>query len=490
MSVELPSVADRFDKFTDRARRALQAAQEHAGRLGHDQITAEHLLLGVVHDPTAVATQALVQLNVNVEEIARAASSAVPARAAQAGPGGLSDSARRAIELAVDEARRLDHHYVGTEHLLLGLLRVETSPATDVLKTRGVTLERARMAIASILSAPPERPHVKIDSSREESERLLQQLMAFLAAPASRPAESDAGLFTHVSDAALQALRQAHAEAQRLSHNYLGTEHILLGLVHDPQTTVARLLVELGADQNKVRNAVEFIIGRGERPHAGGTALTPRAQRVVFLALDEAHRLGSQQIGPEHLLLGIIREGEGIASGVLESLVVNTERIRTQMLESLGQAQVPPTPARVSRASRSALLQAQLVARWYYHSQVDTEHLLAGLVRERGLAARILQDLGVQLSELLIHFEALAPTEGGRPPASGLGYTLAAQAAIDRATWEADRRHQARAGSGHLLLGVVAIDGGHARTLLERLGVSLEAVRERVEPLLTADDDT
>jgi ATP-dependent Clp protease ATP-binding subunit ClpA len=209
---------------------------------------------------------------------------------------------------------------------------------------------------------------------------------------------------------------------------------------------------------------------------------------VLILALDEADRLGHAQAGAEHLLLGVIREGEGIASGVLESLVVNTDWIRTQLLENLGQAQVPPTPARVSRGGRSALLQAQLVARWYYHAQVDTEHLLVGLVRERGLAAGVLHDLGVELPALLEHFQALIPADTDRPSPVGLGYTLAGHAAIERASWEADQRGQPRAGSGHLLLGVLAIEGGRARELLGRMGVSPEAVRTAVEPLLSTEE--
>jgi ATP-dependent Clp protease ATP-binding subunit ClpA len=320
---------------------------------------------------------------------------------------------------------------------------------------------------------------------------LFGHVRAFLASPANRPPGSDAGLFGQLSDAALGVLRAAHAEAQRFSHNYIGTEHILLGLVHDPESATGHLLADLGADLDKVRNAVDYIIGRGDRLPGETPGLTPRTQKVLLLALDEAHRLGHAQAGPEHLLLGVVREGEGIASGVLESLVVSTDRIRTQMLEYLGQAPVPPPSARVSRGGRSALLQAQLVARWYYHPQVDTEHLLVGLVRARGLAARVLHGLGIQLSPLLDHFETIVPADSSAEPApGGLGYTLAAQAAIERATWEADQRSQTRAGSGHLLLGALAIDGGHARELLQRLNVTPEAVRQAVEPLLAADTES
>jgi ATP-dependent Clp protease ATP-binding subunit ClpA len=497
-------VADRFDKFTDRARRALQAAQEEAVRLGHGQITAEHLLLGVIHDPTAVATQALQRLQVNVDELARSAASAA-SQPTQESSGGLSSSARKVIQLAVDEARALDHHYVGTEHLLLGLVREGANALAETLRSRPDALQRTRAAIVAILNDPNPRSQTTpgtvarsaasshsggLDTPPDERERLFRHVSAFLTDPTTGPAESEAGLFARLADAALLVLQHAHEEALRFSHNYIGTEHVLLGLVRDPESGAGRLLADLGADLHKMRNAVEFIIGRGDRPHAATPALTPRAQKVILFALDESDRSGHTQAGSEHLLLGIIREGEGIASGVLESLAVNPDRIRAQMLEKLGQPQVPPTPARVSRDGREALLQAQLVARWYYHPHVDTEHLLVGLMRARGVAARVLDDLGVQLPAVLERFEALAPAATGQPTAGGLGHTLAAQAAIERASWEADQRSQARAGSGHLLLGVLAIEGGHARDILQRVGASPEAIRQAVEPLLADDADS
>jgi len=490
-------VADRFDKFTDRARRALQTAQEQAVRLGHGQITAEHLVLGVIHDPSAVATRALQRLHVNLAELGQAATSAARQPSSEP-PGGLSSGARKVIELAVDEARALDHHYVGTEHLLLGLVREGNNALAKVLQPREEAVQRARAAIVAVLNEPKPRPDagsgpaatpttLTLEASAEEREQLLHQVRAFLVDPASRPAETAAGLFGRLSDAALQVLQYAHAEARQLNHNYIGTEHILLGLVHDPESAAGRLLTDLGADLTKTRNAVEFIIGRGETPLGDQPALTPRAQKVLFLALDEAQRLGHAQAGAEHLLLGVIREGEGIASGVLESLVVSSDRIRAQMLEYLGQAPVPSPPARVNRGGRSALLQAQLVARWYYHPQVDTEHLLVGLVRERGLAAAVLQELGVGLEAVLGQFEAVAPALNEPPGTGGVGYTLAAQAAIERASWEADQRGHTRAGSGHLLLGVLAIEGGQGRQILERLQVMPEPAREAIEPRLAED---
>jgi hypothetical protein len=141
--------------------------------------------------------------------------------------------------------------------------------------------------------------------------------------------------FGKFTDGARQVLTLALDESQRLNHNYLGTEHFLLGLIRGEEGIAAQALRNLGLELEKVRIAVEFIIGRGDRPVVGEVGLTPRAKRVIELAIDESGRLGHDYIGTEHLLLGLIREGEGIAAGVLESLGVGLDRARAEVLRLL-----------------------------------------------------------------------------------------------------------------------------------------------------------
>jgi len=141
----------------------------------------------------------------------------------------------------------------------------------------------------------------------------------------------------------------AQEEAQRFNHNYIGTEHILLGLVRESEGVVARVLVNLGIDLNKVRAAVEFIIGRGEKPVQGEIGLTPRAKKVIELAVDEARRMNHSYIGTEHLLVGLLREGEGVASGVLESLGVTLDKVRAETHRVLSQN--APSSSQGSRSS-------------------------------------------------------------------------------------------------------------------------------------------
>ena len=136
--------------------------------------------------------------------------------------------------------------------------------------------------------------------------------------------------FEKFSERARRVLSLAQDEAQRFNHNYIGTEHILLGLVRETEGVAARVLSGLGVDLSKVRSAVEFIIGRGEKPTQGEIGLTPRAKKVVELAVDEARRMNHTYIGTEHLLIGLLREGEGVAAGVLESLGVSLEKVRAE----------------------------------------------------------------------------------------------------------------------------------------------------------------
>ncbi len=146
---------------------------------------------------------------------------------------------------------------------------------------------------------------------------------------------NDRDRFEKFTERARKVLSLAQEEAQRFNHNYIGTEHLLLGLVREGDGVAAKVLSNLGVELNKVRSAVEFIIGRGDRIVLGDIGLTPRAKKVIELAVDEARRLNHHYIGTEHLLLGLVREGEGIAAGVLESLGVNLEKVRTQTIQVL-----------------------------------------------------------------------------------------------------------------------------------------------------------
>ena len=142
-------------------------------------------------------------------------------------------------------------------------------------------------------------------------------------------------MFERFTDRARRVVVLAQEEARMLNHNYIGTEHILLGLIHEGEGVAAKALESLGISLEAVRQQVEEIIGQGQQAPSGHIPFTPRAKKVLELSLREALQLGHNYIGTEHILLGLIREGEGVAAQVLVKLGADLNRVRQQVIQLL-----------------------------------------------------------------------------------------------------------------------------------------------------------
>ncbi len=142
-------------------------------------------------------------------------------------------------------------------------------------------------------------------------------------------------MFERFTDRARRVVVLAQEEARLLNHNYIGTEHILLGLIHEGEGVAAKALESLGISLEAVRTQVEEIIGQGGQSPSGHIPFTPRAKKVLELSLREALQLGHNYIGTEHILLGLIREGEGVAAQVLVKLGADLSRVRQQVIQLL-----------------------------------------------------------------------------------------------------------------------------------------------------------
>jgi len=143
-------------------------------------------------------------------------------------------------------------------------------------------------------------------------------------------------MFERFTEKAIKVIMLAHEEARRLGHNFVGTEQILLGLIGEGTGIAAKVLKSMGVNLKDARVEVEKIIGRGSGFVAVEIPFTPRAKKVLELSLEEARQLGHNYIGTEHLLLGLIREGEGVAARVLENLALDLSKVRTQVIRLLG----------------------------------------------------------------------------------------------------------------------------------------------------------
>jgi ATP-dependent Clp protease ATP-binding subunit ClpA len=379
---------DRFDKFTERARKVLSLAQEEAQRFQHNYIGTEHLLLGLVREGEGVAAKVLSNLGVELNKV-RSSVEFIIGRGDQIvlGEIGLTPRAKKVIELAVDEARRLNHHYIGTEHLLLGLVREGEGIAAGVLQSLGVSLEKVRTQTIQVLGLTDVAnkmqepragsiPQLMLELLKEaqnvlksvmkEKEQALQQKEYEHAAELGkrekklRDSISKLEKFWHlqprftqehymqseieiVEDDSLdiftvqllRVLSRSQEEAQYFKHNYIGTEHLLLALIQESNGVAAKVLGSLEIDTNEVRETIEGIIDSGDRMLSDEIGFTPRAKRVIELAKVKARSMNHHYVGIEHLLLGLVLEGEGIAAGVLERRGATLDKVSTETMKVL-----------------------------------------------------------------------------------------------------------------------------------------------------------
>ncbi len=157
--------------------------------------------------------------------------------------------------------------------------------------------------------------------------------------------------FDRFTKRARRVLTLAQEEAQRLNHSYIGTEHLLLGLVREDSGLAVRVLRDLGVEPKKIRERVEKTVGRGQRNPYTKITLTPRTKRAIELAVDEARLLGHHYIGTEHLLLGLVRAGEGVAVDVLKGLGLNLDKVRTQTTQVMQESSLPAATSSKSKGT-------------------------------------------------------------------------------------------------------------------------------------------
>ena len=309
------------------------------------------------------------------------------------------------------------------------------------------------------------------------------------------------GPFDRFNDRAKRVLALAQDEAIRFKHNYIGVEHLLLGLVREGEGVAARVLDSLGIDLSKMRSSVEVMIGRGkETTSPSEITLSPRTKKVIELAVDESRKLGHSDVGTEHLLLGIVREGQSVGAGVLESMGVNLEQVRHQAIAVLGQhrpemaatasAGIGPSAGagigsshpvpfvdRLETSGRRALARAYWEAGRANDKEVAPHHLLLGLVTSGDVwTHRLLAELSVDLADLVTRIDAAAPRNEGPRPAR-LDEQAALTEVFARAASFASERNSALIRSGHLLLAIAAADSAGGN-VLKAVGATPGCIRE------------
>jgi ATP-dependent Clp protease ATP-binding subunit ClpA len=312
-------------------------------------------------------------------------------------------------------------------------------------------------------------------------------------------------MFERFTDRARRVVVLSQEEARMLNHNYIGTEHILLGLIHEGEGVAAQSLEGLGVDRERVRVEIIEIIGRGDTVPAGHIPFTPRAKKVLELSLREALQLGHSYIGTEHILLGLVREGEGVGAQVLQKLGVDLGRVRQQVISQLSSYSDPgpgkrrrlfqrhrPAPAlmsmptvemgeaspdlgleRFSDDALRAVIAARDEVRRLGQSSLQPEHLVAGLFAlHDDPAARRLAAAGATFDGLRRELEAAKEEPSEEEPPHVPPLSLPTLQAIT----QADALTEGVIDTDVLLDALMATSSA-VRLALRAAGADLEALR-------------
>ena len=309
-------------------------AQQECRDFGHEQIGSEHLLLALIAASDGLAGQVLASLGIELDA-ARSELIAHFGRGAARPTGFLPFStwAKSGIALSEREATQLGQEFVGTEHLLLGLIRIGKGGWLDIMHALGVDERDVRASVLGLIDSH-DRGHGDLPPE-DRAPVLLADLESGRVPFGTESSIALGGkqLFERFTESGRRIVVLAQEEARLLNHNYIGTEHILLGLLNDPKSLGARALSELGVELEVVRGRVLDTIGQGLESPSGHIPFTPRSKKAMELSLRESLGLGHDYIGTEHILLGLLREGDGVAAQILTKLGAFLPELRQTVLE-------------------------------------------------------------------------------------------------------------------------------------------------------------
>ena len=298
-----------WQRFTERARKVVFYAQEEAQKFGEGYVSTEHLLLGLVRESDSVAARVLEKLGVSLNRIRSEVEKQLPRGDARPNQDmTLTPRAKRVIDLAYDEARNLNNNYIGTEHLLLALIREADGLAGRVLAKLGVGLEAARLDVMALQDLDPNRWQPR--TVEGPVERVGMQM----------------------TEAARRVPARAVEAAQSLGEGQISSEHILIGLIDEPDSAASRILHALGIDPAAIRADVEERCAS----FSGDTwsfKSSPRVSRVLDFAEAAAKSAGAARVGTGHLLLGVLLESDGLGAKVLRDHLVDSDLVGSSIAD-------------------------------------------------------------------------------------------------------------------------------------------------------------
>jgi ATP-dependent Clp protease ATP-binding subunit ClpA len=299
-----------YERFSEHVRKVMALANIKAQRLNHVFIGTEHILLVLIKEGASTGAKALINLGIDLGELLTEVEEMLERGPyiVEAGKLPQTPHSKEVISYAIEESRSLKHKYVGTGHILLGLLRVKESVAGQLLINRGLKLEDARKEVLR-----------------------LEETFSEMYSP--RDMIEGKNRFMRFTDRARKVMALANQEAQRFHHDYIGTEHMLLGLIKVVARIGDNAFANLGIDLEELRTEVKKMLKPGQYiAENGKLPQTQQSKEVIGYAIEEAGMLKHNFVTTGHILLGLLRVKDCAAAQLLINKGLNLEDARNVVL--------------------------------------------------------------------------------------------------------------------------------------------------------------
>lgn len=448
-----------FERFTEKAIKVITYSQEEAVGLNHSKLYPEHLLLGILKENTGIATRFLRVSGLNPELVKNKVNEIILNKENEIGLSTetlqFSSSVKNLFINSCEEAKILGANYVVPDHIFLTLIKSDTSSVVSIFNEFGIDLDRIKSSVRRLVeNKAKKKAHPECVP---KSSSLLPQCFSM------------GSIFEEVESS--QLMNSALDKLKHTNYETLGTEQILLAILENSESGLFTLLENEGVTAQEFIKRLGFLNSREEEYNAGEYQFTPKAFEAIGSGYEIAKELGSANVKPEHLLLGLLKNKKGIACRILKDMNVDTDYLYNKILKPI-EKQKPVT--------LTIIRLAQEEARRLGHSVVGTEQILLGILGEgTGIGSRVLKELGITLKDTRIEVEKIVGF-GSDNSEKDAALTPRAKKLLEIAWEKAKQFGNSRIESEHLLLAITKVEDSVAMKILSALGVDVIEIKQGI----------
>ncbi len=479
-----------FEKFTEQAIKAIMCAQEESRRLGHDYVGTEQILLGLLRAESGNPSQILAESGLTLKD-ARTQVEQLIGR----GPGDNSyeipftANAKKLLEGGWTAARELRLNFISSELLLISLIRLQEGKGFQILQSSGMDLA----ALETRLTTALQEAHKYRGTSAQKA---YDSMVAYQVT------------FDRYTERAIKVIMRGQEEARRLGHNILGPEFILVALISETTSVASQSLRELGLNLKEARKIVEEIVGHGTGFVAAEIPLAPRTKDVLQKAAEESFNAGVHYISTEHILLGLLNQTNGAVTKVFDKFGVNRkqleEKIRSTVLQTSSEQAISRQPEpTLTEDVLAVLVFANEEARKLQHKRTGVEHVLCGLLLQKGTASQALIEYGVDYDKTLAVVQRMHREEPAEPKKRPMfsklldtilvifrqrPFTSQAALLMDKAMKETQARGDLFVDTGHVLLALID-SSTEPSNALALLGIDKQLLKDKIVEIMQKDSE-